>query len=163
MSKQKSSAAFGFTKTVHRGVANRVFIPEYVDEVKGTINCSHCTMKFKTKQALAVHAICKHPSFEPAEKTAELDRSNEYTRNVPDTSLACLRILFHATWHILTRATSTALERHFLRRFLRRIVRDHFTRDNFNPWRARANFFSLRSLVALRNIFHEARPGKLHI
>ena len=80
MSKQKSLAAFGFSKTaVRKGVANQVFIPEYVVEVKETINCSHCTMNFKTKQALAVHAKCKHPSFEPAEKKVRITKESLWT------------------------------------------------------------------------------------
>ena len=88
MSKQKSLAAFGFSKTVvHRGVANRVFIPEYVDEVKGTINCSHCTMKFKTKQGLAVHAKCKHPSFEPAEKKVRITKESLSTSSEKSISI----------------------------------------------------------------------------
>ena len=71
MSKQKSLAAFGFSKTItHRGVSTRVFIPENV-EVIATINCNHCSMMFKTRQALAVHTKCKHSSFEPAQKKAK--------------------------------------------------------------------------------------------
>lgn len=62
MSKQKSLGAYGFTKTVvHRGVPINVSIPEYVDPDVSNIPCNHCSMSFKTNQALALHTKCKHP------------------------------------------------------------------------------------------------------
>ena len=63
------------------------FFPEYVDEVKETVNCSHCTVKFKTKQALAVHATCKHPSFEPAGKKVRIIKESFTTSSEKSISI----------------------------------------------------------------------------
>ena len=60
MSKQKTLAAFDFTKTiVHRGNVARVDIPLTVDLDVGTIPCRSCSKKFKTQQGLSVH-LCVH-------------------------------------------------------------------------------------------------------
>ena len=44
-------------------------------------------MKFKTKQALAVHATCKHPSFEPAGKKVRIIKESFSTSSEKSISI----------------------------------------------------------------------------
>ena len=56
-------------------------------KLKERLTVSHCTMKFKTKQGLAVHAKCKHPSFEPAEKKVRITKDSLSTSSEKSISI----------------------------------------------------------------------------
>ena len=60
--KQKTLAAFGFTKKVmHRGEEIDVDIPNEVNlEDHFKLKCLYCPLKFKSQQRLSLHMICKH-------------------------------------------------------------------------------------------------------
>ena len=57
--KQKTLAAFGFTKTVsHRGVPSTVDLPTEVDVMKHySVECENCKGRFKNTQGLGVHKL----------------------------------------------------------------------------------------------------------
>ena len=57
--KQRTLAAFGFTKTIrHRGNEIRVEIPDYTEIEEKRIKCAHCEARFINQQGLSIHVKC---------------------------------------------------------------------------------------------------------